>query len=734
MVAGEVYLSIQAGERTLGPAAICQRPQHVLYALETELEKPCADITINDLALVRKLRVRSGWGTGRLSWAGAFLGLVNLASLEFGTRDVLTLQLGTFDGLPNLYKLNLENNRNLRTIQSGAFNGLANLRELTLFESFLTSLQPGAFHGLYNLRKLTLKRTRLESLPNSVFDGLSELVDLDLDNLSLARVAPGAFHGLSRLEYLVFNAGWPKECPSPTALACPNRSLETLPPNVFGELHNLEHLGLGGHRNLRTLPPGVFNGLPNLSKLVIAGTALKSLRNGLFDALPSLRFLHVFNNDELTTVEPGTFVGLRSLETLHLSSNALTTLEAGVLRGVSGLRTLDINHNPIADISALSALTNARELFLAVTSISDVAPLVANVGLGPGDFVRLDGNPWSMESRLTHIPALRQRGVDVRANHALLIGDASAVEGEPVELPVTVRPPWPRDLAVNWEVMDRAGTADPWIDHLAHQKGTLTLPAGAAQGRVVVKTLQDRHTEGDEHFVVRLNSSDLPNGIVIDGNAWFGVATILDDELPLIQNQLPQAVSVLPDIYTVVGDRTKVAAAGSFMDPDGEALAISAMSFNPAVAAVRLDEPGVVTVEALRPGLAAVVVTATDPHGETAAVTFSVRVSTSRQAVVGANDELALAQDDAVRLDLLASFRELDEHALVFVAESSDPTVATVEVGRNSVTVEAGSEGSATIVVTATDPTGENTALTFTVTVVDAPRRRGLPLWLLSKG
>lgn len=226
----------------------------------------------------------------------------------------------------------------------------------------------------------------------------------------------------------------------------------------------------------------------------------------------------------------------------------------------------------------------------------------------------------------------------------------------------------------------------------------------------------------------------LPEGVLIDSLGWLGEATILDDDAPLHPNEAPQAISVLPDVYTVVGTRTGVPAAASFTDPDGDALAISAMSSDPAVAAALRVEAGIVTVEAFRPGLAAVVVTATDPHGETAAVTFLVRVSTSREAVVGANDELALALDDAVRLDLLASFRELDEHALVFVAESSDPTVATVDVGRNWATVAAGSEGSSTIVVTATDPTGATTSLTFTVTVTDAPRRRGLPLWLLSKG
>ena len=716
MVAGEVYLAIQAGERTFGPVAVCQRPWDVYDALEDTLGKPCADITANDLALVRELRINH---VGRVepSWSGAFLGLVNLATLRISSYGLVTLQPGMFDGLPNLYELSLERNSNLQTIQSGAFNGLTNLRELKISESPVTSLQPGAFRGLYNLRELSLGRTRLVSLSEGAFDGLSKLTDLFFFSESLTRVAPRAFRGLPSLEYLVFN----------------DTSIETLPPNIFEGLDSLEGLVLRYHDRLTTLPPGVFNGLPKLWYLDILENALTLLPSGLFDALPSLRRLFVADHDELT-LEPGTFNGLSNLEWLLLPDNGLTTLDAGALDGLSDLEVLNLNRNSISDVSALSALTNLKVLHVAVNSISDFSPLVANVGLGRDDWVRLDGNPWSMESLLTHIPALRRRGVEVLTNHAITIGDASAAEGESLVFHVSLHPAWSSDLAVDWEAMDRTGNASPGSDYPANQSGTVTVPAGATHERFLVRTSQDNVAEGAEHFAVLLEppAGGLPDGVVID--TIFGTATILDDDPPLNPNEAPQAISVLPDVYTVIGTRTSVPAAANFTDPEGDALAISAVSFNPAVVAVRLDEPGVITVEALRPGLAAVVVTATDPHGETAAVTFSVRVSTSRQAVVGANDELALAQDDTVRLDLLASFRELDEHALVFVAESSDPTVATVDVGRNSVTVEAGSEGSATIVVTATDPTGETTALTFTVTVVDAPRRRGLPLWLLSKG
>ena len=710
MVAGEVHVAKQAGERTLGPAAVCQRPLQVRRALEQTLARPCADITASDLALVRELRIATTSTFG--ARAGAFLGLVNLASLDLRYGDLVTLQAGMFDGLPNLYQLNLDGNHDLQTIQSGAFNGLANLRKLDLDRSALTSLQPGAFHGLYNLRELTLTRAQLASLPEGAFDGLSKLADLVFTSEPLTRVTPGAFRGLSSLEYLVFNA----------------TSIEMLPPNVFEGLQSLDNLILRYHDRLTTLPPGVFNGLPKLTYLDILENGLTSLPNGLFDALPSLQRLYVADVEEWT-IEPGMFNDLSNLEWLIVPNNGLAMLDDGALRGLSGLEVLNLSRNAISDISALSTLTNLQVLHLNINSISNVAPLVANPGLGRSDVVILDGNPWSTESLQTHIPALRQRGVEVRANHAVTIADASAVEGEPLVFEVAVLPAWPSDLTLDWEVLDRTHDASPGSDYPANQNGTLTVPAGAASARFLVQTSQDGIAEDAEGFVVRLfpPAGGLPDGVVLDD--IFGVATILADEVPLDQNEAPQAVSVLPDVYTVVGALTEVAAAEIFEDPDGDALEISARSFDPAAAV--LVERGVVTIEARSPGLAAVVVTATDPHGDTAAVTFSVRVSISRQAVVGANDELALAQDDAVRLDLLASFRELDEHALVFVAESSAPTVATVNVGRGWATVEAGSKGSATIVVTATNPIGETTALTFTVTVEDAPNRRGLPLWLL---
>ncbi len=75
---------------------------------------------------------------------------------------------------------------------------------------------------------------------------------------------------------------------------------------------------------------------------------------------------------------------------------------------------LGLSDNSISDVSALSELTNLEDLDLALNNISDIAPLVANMGLGSGDEVDVRRNPLSATSLNTYIPTLQNRGVDVR--------------------------------------------------------------------------------------------------------------------------------------------------------------------------------------------------------------------------------------------------------------------------------------------------------------------------------
>ena len=71
----------------------------------------------------------------------------------------------------------------------------------------------------------------------------------------------------------------------------------------------------------------------------------------------------------------------------------------------------------------------------------------------------------------------------------------------------------------------------------------------------------------------------------------------------------------------------------------------------------------------------------------------------------------------ALEIDLADAFDDADGDALDYEPESSDETVATVEVDGDTLTVRGRGRGTAEITVTATDPDGETAAQTFAVTV-----------------
>ena len=101
----------------------------------------------------------------------------------------------------------------------------------------------------------------------------------------------------------------------------------------------------------------------------------------------------------------------------HVNASAsgisnLTGLEFAV-----NLASLSLRDNNISDISVLEHLTKLTWVRLRDNNITDLSPLTANMGLGTGDEVDVRGNPLSYSSIHTHIPTLRERGVQVIYDH-----------------------------------------------------------------------------------------------------------------------------------------------------------------------------------------------------------------------------------------------------------------------------------------------------------------------------
>ncbi len=209
----------------------------------------------------------------------------------------------------------------------------------------------------------------------------------------------------------------------------------------LSELTNLNRLWINGNPIRDLSPLSELIGLTNLHIQSISVSDLSPLEN-----LRNLQTLYLgFTGSpyDLSTLQ--NFSALRELHLTLAHASDISPLES-----LTSLRILDLSANRITDISPLENLTSLRTLNLRHNRITDISPLVANSGLGSGGSVDLRNNPLSEFSVGTHIPELRQRGVEVKFDEILVTVDdeARTYDDSIFILPVSI------DLATETENFD----------------------------------------------------------------------------------------------------------------------------------------------------------------------------------------------------------------------------------------------------------------------------------------
>ena len=204
---------------------------------------------------------------------------------------------------------------------------------------------------------------------------------------------------------------------------------------------NLQNLFIG-YNNVTDISP--LSGLTNLDKLWINGNPIRDLSP--LSGLTGLIDLHI---QSISVSDLSPLESLTNLQILYLGFTA-SPYDLSTLQNFSALRELYLTLAHASDISPLEDLTNLRILDLSANRITDISPLVANSGLGSGDSVDLKGNPLSELSLGTHIPELRQRGVEVKFDDILVTVDdeAQTYDDSIFVLPVSI------DLATEAENFD----------------------------------------------------------------------------------------------------------------------------------------------------------------------------------------------------------------------------------------------------------------------------------------
>ena len=208
-------------------------------------------------------------------------------------------------------------------------------------------------------------------------------------------------------------------------------------------------------------------------------------------------------------------------------------------------------------------------------------------------------------------------------------------------------------------------------------------------------------------------------------NATGPAVALWRDRIPGRANRPPTVVGSLPDQNLTLGSALDVDVSVAFVDPDGDTLTYRVSSTPPNVVTAALAGRSTVTLTAVGLGTATIQVTATDPGGLSAMLSFAVTVSSSGNLPpepVGTLPPVTMQADGAaVTVDVAGAFRDPDGDRLTYGASSSRLAVAAVSVSGSRVMVRPRAPGSTMITVTATDAGGSNRTATqsFGVTVLE---------------
>ncbi|MDE0005969.1 MAG: M12 family metallo-peptidase, partial [Rhodospirillaceae bacterium] len=270
------------------------------------------------------------------------------------------------------------------------------LQTLVVSHNSVSDLSP--LSGLTNLGLLHIRGNDVSNL--GPLRDLPQLHNLDLADNAVSDVGPLA--GLSELSYLNLQSN---EVADISALV--DRSiwnLESGNPVLFLQGNPLDRQAYDQHiPTLRSWGVTVHADEPPAeeSRVVVPMTdpVLRALV-GQAQARWWFRVDHPITEEFLG--------GLIRLHGYNAGVSHLTGLHAA-----RDLVHVFLGSNLVSDLAPLADLDELEGLDLANNLISDIGPLVENRNIGRGDWITLSGNPLSEESLNVHVPALRERGVQV---------------------------------------------------------------------------------------------------------------------------------------------------------------------------------------------------------------------------------------------------------------------------------------------------------------------------------
>ena len=253
---------------------------------------------------------------------------------------------------------------------------------------------------------------------------------------------------------------------------------------------------------------------------------------------------------------------------------------------------------------------------------------------------------------------------------------------------------------------------------------SLTISAGSSDDAIATVTVAADRSKLTVAGVAQGEATITVTAEDVDGNTVsdeFSVTVTAPQQQQPPPNRAPTVSATIADATIVNESGTKqVSLSGVFSDADSNALTITAVSSNEAVATVSVAAGyTTLTVSAKARGTATITVTANDGNGGTVSDTFTVRVKAAPVVASAISNVSGLEAGATQDVSLSGVFSDADGDTLTITASSSDDAKATVTVSANGskLTLVGVAEGTASITVTAQDSDGNRVSDTFNVAV-----------------
>lgn len=245
----------------------------------------------------------------------SFPKMVNIKVLDLSGCLLLDIANGTFDSLPNLEALLLNENRFV-CVSPGMT--VKYLKKLDLSENSGNPITRSYFH-----------------IDDNSFINMSKLIELKLAYNLISQLSSATFNGLTNLKYLGLK----------------NATIFSMDQNSFGQLRSLQYLNLESNKFTIGLNADIFKGLSELKILLLGECSLEHLNASpsVFTYLPKLEFLGLQGNC-LYALESALFEPVSNLAVLVLAQNKLIEW-TDVLLPNSSLRKLDLGQNKIKKLT-----------------------------------------------------------------------------------------------------------------------------------------------------------------------------------------------------------------------------------------------------------------------------------------------------------------------------------------------------------------------------------------------